>query len=101
MKMRNMVPFSYPVVTLHLVHNPLQVDCPKTHDMKHELSNSPITFGKTGHHQGLFNVASDIWTIDSGIATLAVLAEESLVQASFQTLSQPFSGWMTKPALPI
>ena len=52
-----MVPFSYPVVTLHLVHNPLQVDCPKTHDMKHELSNSPITFGKTGHHQGLFNVA--------------------------------------------
>jgi len=29
------------------------------------------------------------------------LAEESLAQASFQTLSQPFSGWGTKPALSV
>ena len=35
------------------------------------------------------------------LATLAVLAEELLAQAYFQTLSQPFSGWMTKPALPV
>ena len=35
------------------------------------------------------------------LATLAVLAEESLAQASFQTLSQPFSGWMTKLALSV
>jgi len=34
-------------------------------------------------------------------ATLTVLAEESLAQASFQTLSQPFCGWMRKPALPV
>ena len=51
--------------------------------------------------ESLSQAATDIWTIDSGIATLAVLAEESLAQASFQTLSHPFSGWMTKPALPV
>jgi len=38
-----------------------------------------------------------MWTIDSGIAH-AALAEQSLTQASFQELSQPF-GWMTKLAL--
>ena len=35
------------------------------------------------------------------LATLAVLAEEPLTQASIQTLSQPFSGWTTKSALPV
>ena len=35
------------------------------------------------------------------LATLAALSEESLAQASAQTLSQPFSGWMTKSALPV
>jgi len=35
------------------------------------------------------------------LATLAVLAEGSLTQASIQTLSQPFSGWMSKRALPV
>jgi len=35
------------------------------------------------------------------LAILAVLAEESLTQASFQTLSQPSSGWMTKPAFSV
>ena len=39
--------------------------------------------------------------LTQALATLAVLAEESLAQASFQTLSQPFSGWITKPALPV
>ena len=34
------------------------------------------------------------------LATLAVLAEGSPTQASIQTPSQHFSGWMTKPALP-
>ena len=29
------------------------------------------------------------------------MAEESLTQASVQTPSQPFPGWMTKPALPV
>jgi len=37
----------------------------------------------------LSQAATDIWTIDSGIATLAVLAEESLAQASFQTQVKP------------
>ena len=32
------------------------------------------------------------------LATLAVLAEGSLTQASIQTPSQPFSGWTKKPA---
>ena len=35
------------------------------------------------------------------LATLIVLAEGSLTQASIQTPSQPFSGWMSKPALPV
>jgi len=35
------------------------------------------------------------------LATLAVSAEESLTQASVQTLSQPFPGWMTKRVLPV
>jgi len=39
--------------------------------------------------------------LTQALATVAVLAEESLTQASFQTLSQPFSGWMTKLALPV
>jgi len=39
--------------------------------------------------------------LTQALTTLEVLAEESLTQASFQTLSQPFSGWMTKPALPV
>ena len=51
--------------------------------------------------RSLSQAATDIWTIDSGISYTGVLAEESLTQASFQTLSQPFSGWMTKPALPV
>jgi len=34
------------------------------------------------------------------IATLAVLAEKSLIQASIQTMVT-FSGWMTKPAIPV
>jgi len=33
------------------------------------------------------------------LTTLVVLAKGSLAQASIQTLSQPFYGWMTKPAL--
>ena len=39
--------------------------------------------------------------LTQALAILAVLAEESRTQASFQTLSQPFSGWMTKPDLPV
>ena len=39
--------------------------------------------------------------LTQALAILAVLGEESLTQASFQTLSQPFSGWMTKPALSV
>jgi len=39
--------------------------------------------------------------LTQALATLAVLADESLTQAPVQTLSQPFSGWMTKPALPL
>jgi len=35
------------------------------------------------------------------LATPAVLAEGLLTQASVQTLSQPFSGWMTKPVLTV
>jgi len=35
------------------------------------------------------------------LATLAELAEGLLTQASIQTLSQPFSGWMTKPVLTV
>ena len=33
------------------------------------------------------------------LATLAVLVEESLTQASVQTPGQPFPGWMTKSQL--
>ena len=40
-----------------------------------------------------------IGTIDLGI-TLSALTEESRTQASIQAPSQPFSWWMTKPALP-
>jgi len=35
------------------------------------------------------------------LATLAILAEESLIQESIQTPSQPLSGWITKPALSV
>ena len=35
------------------------------------------------------------------LATLTVLAEESLTQGSVQTLSLHFSGWMTKSVLPV
>ena len=35
------------------------------------------------------------------ISYMAVLAEESLIQESIRTPSQPLSGWITKPALPV
>ena len=35
------------------------------------------------------------------LATLAVLAEGLLTQASILTPSQPFSEWMTKPVLTV
>ena len=35
------------------------------------------------------------------LATLAVLPEESPTQASIETPSQHFSGWMTMAALPV
>ena len=41
------------------------------------------------------------WISSQILATLAVLAEGSLTQSSIQTPSQPFSGWMTKPALSV
>jgi len=42
------------------------------------------------------------WTIDSGISYTWQywLKNQALTQASFQTLSQPFSGWMTKSSSP-
>jgi len=57
-----------------------------------------LSWGLPAHSsRSLSQAATDIWTIDTGISyTLAVLAEEWLTQASFQTLSQPLSGWMTK-----
>jgi len=61
-----------------------------------------LSWGLPSHSRRSLSTQGSIYIqLNQVLATLAVSAEESLTQASVQTLSQFFPGWMTKPALPV
>jgi len=53
------------------------------------------------HQQKSVLTGSIYGSLTQILATLAVLAEALPTQAPIQTPNYPFSGWMTKPALPV
>jgi len=72
------------------------------HDYAHSLEalgGKDTSFGLSSQ-SFLVDVCSLVQVFDS-IITLATLAGESLTRPSVEALGEPFSGWMTKPALPV
>ena len=85
------LPFCYPYILLHF-------KCFLLFMSFFSSLSTCLSWGLPSHsNRSLSQAATDIWTIDSGISYTDSIGWRITGPS---VLSQPFSGWMTKPALP-